>query len=87
MEHFADFIEQQLFQGDRVVHGVGGRYGGLTGPFYVHSFSRKMVRIAKDPYADNHYSTVPSTNLVKVPFSGDEWWGIRDTSVGDNQLP
>ena len=63
-----DFIGQDLNVGDRVVHGVGGRYGGLDGPHFVHSFTAKMVRIARKPGEDAAiWSRVPSTNLVKVP--------------------
>jgi len=61
-----DYIQQDLQVGDRVVHGVGGRYGGLSGPYYVHSFTPKMVRISSKPDAEKAYSCVPSGNLVKV---------------------
>lgn len=61
-----DYIGQPLSQGDRVVHGVGGRYGGLSGPYFVHSFTPKMVRIGRN--AGGEFSKiVPSGNLVKVP--------------------
>lgn len=81
---FTDFIDQPLAVGDRVVHGVGGRYAGLSGPYYVHSFTPKMVRIARQPYAEKHYSIVPSSNLVKVPLKGDEWEALRDAHPGEN---
>lgn len=61
-----DFIGQDLNVGDRVVHGVGGRSGGLSGPYIVHSFSPKQVRIARKKTADTVSSCVPSHNLVKV---------------------
>lgn len=80
MADFKDFIGRPLNVEDRVVHGVGGRYAGLSGPYYVHSFTPKMVRIAREPYAEKHYSIVPPSNLVKVPLRGDEWKVIRDAN-------
>lgn len=61
-----DFVGQQLAPGDKVVHGVGGRRGGLSGPFYVDSFTAKMVRIKRR--LDATYTTLSHPgNLVKVP--------------------
>ena len=65
-----DFVKQQLAVGDKVVHGVGGRSGGLSGPYFVHSFTPKMVRLSRKFNADGMASVstiVPSHNLVKVP--------------------
>lgn len=62
-----DFIGQELSVGDRVVHGVGGRYGGLDGPYYIHSFSPKQVRICRAKSRDKVAACVPSANLVKLP--------------------
>lgn len=65
-----DYVGQQLNPGDRVVHGVGGRHGGLSGPYFVHSFTPKMVRLSRRYNADGMASvstTVPPHNLVKVP--------------------
>ncbi len=52
--------------GDRVVHGVGGRRGGLTGPFYVHSFTAEMVRIARKRGGETHDRIVSPYCLAKV---------------------
>lgn len=60
-----DFLGKQLNVGDIVVHGVGGRYGGLSGPYVVHSFTPKMVRIMRVK-ATEPEKTCPSYNLVKV---------------------
>lgn len=61
-----DYIKQPLAVDDRVVHGVGGRYGGLGGPYWVHSFSPQMVRLKRAEHHDVHFKTVPPSNLVKV---------------------
>lgn len=62
-----DFVGQSLIVGDRVVHGVGGRRGGLSGPYYVHSFTPKMVRLSRKWEVGAKPSTiVPASNLVKV---------------------
>lgn len=62
-----DFVGINLVEGDRVVHGVGGRYGGLSGPYYVHSFTPKMVRLSRSAGVEALVSTtVPPTNLVRV---------------------
>lgn len=58
-----DFVKQDLQVGDSVVHGVGGRSGGLSGPHKIHSFTAKMVRIR---IGELRTSVVPSHNLVKV---------------------
>lgn len=69
---FTDFIGQPLAVGDRVVHGVGGRRGGLTGPYYVHSFTAAMVRTVRRradlPEPAREVATAVSPHcLVKVP--------------------
>lgn len=61
-----DFVKQSLTEGDRVVHGVGGRCGGLSGPYLVHSFTPKMVRLSRPGHPDLVSTTVPPANLVKV---------------------
>lgn len=61
-----DFLKRDLKVGDMVVHGVGGRYGGLDGPYYVHSFSPKQVRLHKQKDAEVAFKCVPSSNLVLV---------------------
>ncbi|PLP55524.1 hypothetical protein CYK37_29995 [Mesorhizobium loti] len=62
-----DYIGNVLAEGDRVVHGVGGRYGGLSGPYYVHSFTPKMVRLSRATGVGAQVSTtVPPTNLVRT---------------------
>lgn len=61
-----DYIGQPLNVGDRVVHGVGGRYGGLSGPYFVHSFTPKMVRVVRSMDQEQRPGIVPSSNLVKV---------------------
>lgn len=63
-----DFTKRELSVGDKVVHGVGGRYGGLDGPYWVLSFTPKMVRLTKENHAGAEvYKIVPPGNLVKVP--------------------
>ena len=61
-----DFMKKDLSVGDLVVHGVGGRYAGLSGPYTIHSFTPKMVRIKKVGSTAEFTSCVPSHNLVKV---------------------
>lgn len=63
-----DYVKQDLAVGDRVVHGVGGRSGGLSGPYTVHSFTPKMVRLSRSPVGAVS-TTVPPYNLVKVPHA------------------
>jgi hypothetical protein len=60
-----DFLGRILVVGDKVVHGVGGRYGGLDGPYYIDSFTPKMVRISR-PKSVVHDKTVPPGNLVLI---------------------
>lgn len=60
-----DFVGTELNVGDRVVHGVGGRYGGLSGPYFVHSFTPKMVRLARN-IGGGVSTIVPPSNLAKV---------------------
>lgn len=62
-----DFIGQELSVGDKIVHGVGGRGGGLSGPYLVASFTPKMVRVRRVGSTSEYTSVVPPHNLVKVP--------------------
>lgn len=64
---FKDFLNRPLTQGDRVIHGVGGRYAGLSGPYIIHSFTPKMVRLCYPSNLDMVQTVVPSGNLVLVP--------------------
>ncbi|ARO29926.1 hypothetical protein NXC14_CH01976 [Rhizobium sp. NXC14] len=62
-----DFIDQELAVGDRVVHGVGGRGGGLSGPYKVVGFTEQMVKIDyKRAWRKEDYSLVAPHCLVKV---------------------
>lgn len=67
-----DFLKRKLEVGHTVVHGVGGRYAGLSGPYKIMAFTPKMVKIGR-PNAEGvltHSSTVPSSNLVLVTLEG-----------------
>ncbi len=61
-----DFVGQELNVGDKIVHGVGGRGGGLSGPYIVASFTPKMVRVKRVGSTSEYSSCVPPHNLVKV---------------------
>lgn len=60
-----DYVGHELAEGQHVVHGVGGRCGGLNGPYLVHSLSPKMVRLQR-PGREGVWKTVPPQNLVIV---------------------
>ena len=60
-----DFLKRDIGIGDTVVHGVGGRYGGLSGPYDVVGLTPKMVRISKKTW-NGEPSTVSPKNLVVV---------------------
>jgi hypothetical protein len=63
-----DYVGQRLAVGDRVVHGVSGRNGGLSGPYTVQGFTAQMVRITnKKPWRKVDYTLVAPHCLVKVP--------------------
>lgn len=62
-----DFLGVVLTEGDTVVHGVGGRCGGLDGPYTIHSFTPKMVRLQRKGWKEGEWlKKVPPSNLVKV---------------------
>lgn len=62
-----DFIGGELREGDTVVHGVGGRSGGLSGPYKVLGFTDQMVKIDnKKPWRKVSHSLVAPHCLVKV---------------------
>ncbi|KFI31552.1 hypothetical protein CDV50_02045 [Haematobacter massiliensis] len=65
-----DFLKRDIGIGDTVVHGVGGRYGGLSGPYDVVGLTPKMVRIGKR--GSETSSVVLPNNLVVVAFEGVE---------------
>lgn len=60
-----DFVNRSITVGDTVVHGVGGRFGGLSGPYDVIGLTLKMVRISKVTWAGRSKVAHPA-NLVVV---------------------
>ena len=76
-----DFSGQTLEVGDEVVHGAGGRYGGLHGVFRIYQLTPKGARCVGEELYQKLMSGelsgirnrrwtgtfFPAQNLVKVP--------------------
>lgn len=62
-----DFINQELHVGELVVHAVGARGGGLSGPHRIVGFTAQMVKIdQKKPWRKEPYSLVAPHCCVRL---------------------